>query len=336
MTTEPNEPPVDPTPLELEAYGWVVRFVSGKAGPEDITALKAWVALSPDRAAAFDVASKVWKEADPTRRPIVIAGTDVNANPVSARPQPEPRRIGRRVFLGGAVAASAAGTAILVARPPFGLWPSWSELAADYRTEPGEQRRITLADDVSIELNTRTSLVLRPANAGAGDIELVGGEAIIATPPASAAPITVLAGDGRVIAANARFNVRHDDSASVRVTCLRGRVQVEHHGSVLALPPDQQVIYSDQGLGTPVAIDPERVTAWKDGIVIFESTPISEVVAEVNRYRRGSVILTNAALGRERLNARFNIANIDRVIGQIEQVFGARARSLPGEIVLLG
>ena len=63
---------------------------------------------------------------------------------------------------------------------------------------------------------------------------------------------------------------------------------------------------------------------------------LSEVVAEVNRYRRGSVILTNATLGRERLNARFKIANIDRVISQIEQVFGARTRALPGGIILLG
>lgn len=82
--------------------------------------------------------------------------------------------------------------------------------------------------------------------------------------------------------------------------------------------------------------DPAFVTAWQGGIVIFHSTPVAEVIAEVNRYRSGKIILTNDALGRERFSARFRIENIERVIGQIEQIFGARATALPGRIVLLG
>lgn len=330
MITERNDPTTDPTPLELEAYGWVVRFVSGDAGSGDVEDLKAWASLSPDHAAAFDRASKVWKLADPTRRVHLVGGAATHV------PQAVPVGLGRRMFLGGAIAASVAGAAVLTARPPLGLWPSWSELGSDYRTAPGQQRRITLADSVSIELNTRSSVALRAGNQGLPAVELLGGEAIIATPPSSAAPLTVLAGHGRIVAEDARFNVRHDNPGSVSVTCLRGQVHVEQHGSVLALPPNQQVVYTEQGIGTPIVVDPERVTAWKDGIVIFEGTPISEVVAEVNRYRRGSVILTNDALGRERLNARFKISNIDRVISQIEQVFGARTRTLPGGIILLG
>ncbi len=104
----------------------------------------------------------------------------------------------------------------------------------------------------------------------------------------------------------------------------------------MALPAGQQVVDSELGIGVPVGIDSTTVMAWKDGIVIFDATPITDVVAEVNRYRRGKIVLTNAALGRERFNARFRIENIDRVVGQIEQVFGAHATVLPGGITLLG
>jgi transmembrane sensor len=89
-------------------------------------------------------------------------------------------------------------------------------------------------------------------------------------------------------------------------------------------------------IGSASAIDLAAVTAWQQGLVIFRSTPITDVIAEVNRYRPGRVILTNAALGRRQLNARFRIEDIDQVVGQIEQVFGARATTLPGGIVLLG
>ena len=334
MATERNAPPNEPTPLELEAYGWVVRFVSGKAGPEDVKALKEWSALSTDHAAAFDVASKVWKLADPTKRPLGIAATAVALNPSLAN-WPQASRIGRRAFLGGAVAASAAGVATLVARPPLGLWPSWFELAADYRTNPGEQRHIALADSVLVDLNTRTSIALRPQGEDRNCIELIGGEAIVTAAPTLGRSVTVLAGGARIVAANARFNVRHAP-ALVRVTCLEGEVQIDRRGARLSLLPNRQVAYSNEGIAVPIVIDPDVVTAWKDGIVIFDSTPITEVVAEVNRYRPGSVILTNASLGRERFNARFRISNIDRVIGQIEQVFGVRATALPGGIVLLG
>ena len=104
----------------------------------------------------------------------------------------------------------------------------------------------------------------------------------------------------------------------------------------LKLPAGSQVTYSDQGLGQPVAIDPAMVTAWQEGIVIFDATPVAKVIEEINRYRAGRVILLSTSLGRERFSARFRIANIDGVVDQIAQVFSARVRVLPGGVVLLG
>jgi transmembrane sensor len=43
----------------------------------------------------------------------------------------------------------------------------------------------------------------------------------------------------------------------------------------------------------------------------------------------------NAALGGRLLSADFHIRNIDSVVGQVERLFGARATSFPGGIVLL-
>lgn len=335
MTAQHDEPPHDPTPLEHEAYGWVVRFVSGEAGPNDIAALKEWSARSTAHAAAFDQASKTWKAVDPAR--LNLPATNASAIRLGAANNAAisgQGRIGRRAFLGGALAASAAGLAFTVVRPPLDLWPSWAELAADYRTDAGEQRQIVLADSVSINMNTRTSIALRSSGEKADRIELIAGEAIVSTANTSS-PVTLIAAEGRIVVTDGRFNVRYNDR-DVCVTCLRGDVHVERQAVVLPLPAGQQVVYSERGIGAPVAIDSTTVMAWKDGVVIFDAMPITDVVAEVNRYRRGRIILTNAALGRERFNARFRIENIDRVVGQIEQVFGARATTLPGGITLLG
>ncbi len=317
----------DSTEIEREAYEWMRRFASGTACPADLVALEQWSTKSLAHREAFDRVSRTWQQlgpvaADPGARHIA-AGTSSS-------------HLGRRAFVGGVLAASAAAAAILVVRPPLELWPSWAELSADYRTEPGEQRQVTIADNVSIELNTRTSMTLH-RESGQGDrIELIAGEAMISAASKSVGSVTVLAADGRVVASDARFNLRVDDRRAACVTCLEGEVQVRRLNAILPLRAGQQVVYSDRGIGSAVAIDPAAVTAWQQGLVIFRSTPITEVVAEINRYRPGRVILTNAALGRRELNARFRIEDMGRVVGQIEQVFGAQARTLPGGIVLLG
>jgi transmembrane sensor len=320
-----------PTPLEHEAYGWVVRFVSGEAGPEDIKALQAWSAQSPDHAAAFDRASKAWRAAEPVVRKLSTVRRAISIGSSA------PARVdtGRRAILAGALAASAAGMAFMVAQPPLGLWPSWAELTADYRTETGQQRQVMLSGDVAIDMNTQTSIALISTGKVGDGIALIAGEAMISVPPTMPSRLVVLAADGRVIAADARFNVRRD-GRSVCVTCVRGQVEVEYGPARRQLPAGRQVTYSEQGLHQPAAIDPGRVTAWQEGIVVFDATPIAKVVEEVNRYRAGRVILTSAALGQERFSARFRIANIDGIVDQIAQVFNAKVRTLPGGVVLLG
>lgn len=340
MLADQDEFPINPTALEHEAYGWVVRFVSGQGGPADLAALKEWSARSPAHTEAFDRARRVWKALDPARRQALFGKTvshkalSDNILPLSAaaagrRTVPRP---GRRAFLGGAIAASAAGAAYLAVRPPLELWPSLSELSADYRTSTGEQRQIALANGVSVAMNTQTSIAVRASDGAAQRFELISGEALVVAPKS---PVTVLAAGGRVTASDARFNVRHLGTP-VCVTCLDGVVEVAIPAKVVTLAAGRQVIYSGDGVDGPDPIDPGIVTAWKNGVIVFDNTPISEVIAEINRYRHGKVILTRAALGRERFNARFRIENIDRVVDQIAQVFGVRPRNLPGGIVLLG
>lgn len=302
---------------DREAYAWVMRFAGGRAGEADIAALRAWASQSPEHAAAFDRVSRTWKGLA-----VVGAASRADADRHAAAP-----RLSRRAVLGGALAASAA--AILVARPPLEIWPSWSELGADYRTGVGERREVELARNVSIDMNTRTSI------ATGADPELIAGEAMVSAVADAGPPFALRAAGGRIVASSARFNVRSQEEA-VCVTCLQGEVLIESRDRTLRLSAGRQVVYSRHGLGSAVDIDTNVVSAWQQGVVIFQSTPVIDVIAEVNRYRPGRVILVNAALGRRLFNARLRIANIDRVVGQIEQAYGARATRLPGGIVLLG
>lgn len=316
----------EPEPLEREAHRWVTLLVSGEATTADAEALEHWRKQSPSHEAAFAGAAQRWKDFGPAGQGLLAQGD----TPIWAPPP----RVSRRAMLGGAGALAAGAVGYAIVQPPLDLWASFAELTADYRTATGEQRQMTLADNVSVRMNTRTSLAIPSATANADQVKLIAGEASFAIPPNSRNLLVVLAGDGRTIASRARFDVRNVGS-SVCVTCFDGEIRVEHGTQTATLSAERQVRYDGGGLQPAVSIDPTEAAAWHDGVLIFRFTPLTEVVAEINRYRPGKVILMNAALASNPVNGRFRIQRIDEVLVWIEQAFGASSRSLPGGILIL-
>jgi transmembrane sensor len=143
----------------------------------------------------------------------------------------------------------------------------------------------------------------------------------------------VIAGRGRATARQAVFNVRHDGEA-VSVTCLEGDVRVEQRDTAVALVPGRQVIYGARALGDARAIDPELVSAWRKGLLVFRDKPLGQVIDELNRYRHGRILLINSALRRLPVNGVFHLDRLDGVIEQIHAL-GAQITNLPGGIILL-
>lgn len=322
--------PGEQAALEREAQAWLVRLTSGEATTADAAALKRWCGQSPAHAAAFAEVNLLWDTLNAAARNIASR----SEAPMAAAPSGGVgRRLGRRTFLGATVAASAAAATAMVAYPPLHLWPSLPELAADYRTGTGEQRRITVADGASVELNTRTSLSIQSTE-GHDGIELIAGEAAFVTGAAAGKPFVVIAADGRTIASSAQFNVRHD-GPDVCVTCLDGEIRVEHRGHAATLEQRQQVVYGGRGLEQVVTTDPAVVTGWREGMLVFRNEPLARVIDEVNRYRPGKIVLMNAELGRRSVVASFRLDRIDDVITLVRDAYGAQVRLLPGGIVLL-
>ena len=125
----------------------------------------------------------------------------------------------------------AASAAYLALRPPLGLWPGIGELAADYRTARGEQRRLTLGDALDVQMNTLTRINVTVGADGAKLIELADGEAEVR---AGAEPALVVAGAGRILARDASFNLRYVDGEA-RLCCLSGMVRLTHAQGVFDL-----------------------------------------------------------------------------------------------------
>jgi len=315
--------------LQDEAQAWLARLASGEATAADLGALKAWRVRSPAHGRAFAEAALLWNLLGDATLQAVTGGT--------ARIAPAgPRMLmGRRAFIGGGLLAAGVAGAAAVVHPPLGLWPSWSEFAAEYRTHKGERREIAVADSMAIQINTQTSIDLRPATDGAVQIELIAGEAAFASQKARTQDIVVLAGSGRAQARDAAFNVRRDGD-TVSVSCVSGEVLVSCEAGTTKLRHGQQTLFNEHGMSQIVAIDPEVVTAWQRGLLIFRDEALSRVIEEVNRYRFGKIVVLDGKLGQRRIVANFRLDRIDDIVDFVAGVVQARVRRLPGGIVLLG
>lgn len=313
--------------LRREAADWLMLMTSGEATTGDLQALNAWRARSGEHAEAFAEATRFWQLIGPAVE-TVAAHESIGPGWTPAR-----RPVSRRAFLVGACAASSAAVVVGTLRPPFGLWPSASDLAADYRTGTGEQRHLALGDGLSLELNTETSVNVRESDEGR-EVELVSGEVAVAAQAPTQVPVTVLATSGRASASDSTFIMRRV-GATVRVTCVAGAVQVGYGGRMTTIRQREQIKYDGNGMADAVYADPALVTAWQKGMLIFHNEPLARVIDEVNRYRHGRIILLNSALGERLVTARFKLDRLDEVVTQVRQVFGAQLRSLPGEIILV-
>lgn len=307
--------------VAIEARGWVRLLLSGEATREDAHALTVWRGADPRHEAAFRREGRVFRLA---RQAAGELRTEA-ATPVVR----VPRAVSRRVLIGGALAASAAGAVFIAGRD------SLSQIGApgaDFSTGKGETRRVQLADGVSVQMNTLTRIALRP-DAGDAAFQLLNGEAVVDV-ARRAAPVTIVAEGGQTRTLGGRLSFRCL-GGEVRVSCLEGVAEVALGGRSVSLPVQHSLVYADGVIRAATAIDPRVEAAWREGLLIFRDRPLGDVVAEINRYRQGRIVIADPRLSARRVNGAFHTARIDQIVDQIRLAYGVRATRLPGDVVLL-
>ncbi|WP_158628819.1 FecR family protein [Dyella choica] len=316
--------------LQKEAQRWLLRLTSGTATTQDARAFEHWCGQSAAHVQAFAETRRLWENLGPAAQ-AWLAGERVRAAAASQRAADVPR-ISRRAFLGAAVAASAA---LVVIHPPLRLWPSLSEMAADYRTAIGEQREVDLGQGIVVQMNTQTTMSLHKSQGQLAGIELLGGEIQVKATTAASGPVNVLAGGGRIdVAALGKCNVRCYDG-DVQVTGLDGATTLRYRGQTAVLRTAQSAEYGNGRVGQVRPADLEVTMAWRRRVLIFDGQPLAEVVREINRYRPGRIILANDVLAARKVQARFSLNQLTDVAALIQDAYGAKVTALPGGIVIL-
>lgn len=235
-------------------------------------------------------------------------------------------------------AAASAAAVIVVALSVAGIRTVRERLSPPivHATGPGESSTVTLADGSRISLNVDTTVSVRMRRR-ARELTLVAGEALFEVEPGPQRPFRVHAGSGEVTALGTSFQVRkHEDQ--ITVTVVEGRVSVNRRAldDRLELHPGQQAVFTGtRGDMIQRAVDPDVVTSWTRGRLLFRATPLAEVIAEVNRYTPTRLRLADPSLGDLPVSGTFPIDDPQSVALALEALLDIHADlDLPDEIVL--
>lgn len=241
-------------------------------------------------------------------------------------PMPEPKPRKKRVGVKTAGLLSLALLATLA-------WVDPAYRSEHYKTQVGERQALDLADgsrvilDGASQLDVSWHLLSRRT-------ALLGGQALFEVAPRVYRPFLVDAGDASIRVVGTRFNVDRQ-AAEVRVSVAEGRVAVSAGGAARELAPGQQVRVGQARLGAVSAVDAGGVGAWQGGQLVFERTPLSEVLAVIRRYQDKPVTLQDARLGTLPVSGVFDSAHVERLLSLLPSILPVQLNTAADGSVLI-
>lgn len=189
------------------------------------------------------------------------------------------------------------------------------------RTGIGEQRIHTLPDGSTVALNTGTT-VTTAYRLLSRELWLEQGEAAFSVATGWRS-FVVHSGAAQVRDIGTVFMVRRLPEGS-RVTVLEGEVEVARRlpdGTLevpgLRLHTRQRVDVPDTLQQAVSAVDTVNVTdvqAWRQGRLVFSNTALSDVIAEIQRYRKGEIRLGDASLATLRLSGVYDARDVEALL----------------------
>jgi transmembrane sensor len=313
-----------------EAAVWVARLHSGEIDRTAMAGVKQWLKAHPMNERALGLCTEIWEESANLRR----------ITPFATQTPAAPRRY-------PVVAAAAAAALLLVSGALL-----WVVPGAQVSTEVGEQRLVALKDGTHVFLNTATRLDVK-YDANVRLVELKTGEALFDVAKKPTWPFIVIAGNRKIRALGTSFVVRRDETQTA-VTLVEGTVTVtsdetgasaraptseaaktQERSQAFTLTPGQRLTFrAGQARLDMTSLD--KAVAWRRGEIIFDDTPLSAAVSELNRYSKDKLIVEQPEAQALLVTGLFQTGDSVSFAHAVAESFGLTVKEQNDEIVISG
>lgn len=281
-----------------QAAAWLARLNSDRATERDHIDFEAWMQADPRNAEAWRLTTTAWAEtaafaAAPELAQFRTATAVTNGAAVRRR------RISAYAAMAAAVVA-LLGADVALRGPVSSVLPLQAQgpTSTEYATGIGEIRRVALKDGSILTLDTDSAVTVR-FGAVNREVVLTRGRARFEVAHDKQHPFVVEAGGRSVTALGTVFDVRLAPDA-VKVVLLDGRVRIaDLTGANTSAIMDRghEMLVPAIGSWQETSIDPTQASIWPGGRLAFNDAPLSQVVAEMNRYSTRRFVIADDRLG---------------------------------------
>lgn len=288
-------------------------------------AFEIWLAESPEHGAAWQSINAFWTGLDELT--LADIGDQDSAQVLEFQPPPHKARP-RYLYSGLAIAASLLLT--------LGLFYQQLDFyLADYRNSVGRQQQIALADGSHILLNT-ASAVSVDFSGQRRTVTLYEGEAFFTVAADPNRPFVVQTAAGQIQALGTAFDVKQH-GGHVGVTVFEHAVKITNAAGQVEekLAEARQLDFTRNSLTAAAPVDLQRAAAWHRQRLVFQDQPLATVVAELERYRPGKILILGDAIKNLPITGVFGIADTDIALQAIAQSLPVNVRKISEHLVLL-
>ncbi|MCA0899904.1 MULTISPECIES: FecR family protein [Microbulbifer] len=221
--------------------------------------------------------------------------------------------------------------------------------AQSYASELAQVRNVTLEDGTRVTLGGDSALEAEFSE-DSRRIKLLRGQAFFNVAKDSARPFQVTAQGAEVRVVGTRFDVRTGSklNPAVKVTVEEGIVDVARKNTVatedvdkgdsankVRLTAGQQVKVDERAISPVSQVDATTVASWRQGKFSYRDAPLSEIVADANRYRQDRIIIGTRELENLRVTTAFTADQADTLVAMLEQSLPVRVFKEPdGRVVI--
>lgn len=334
-----------------EAIEWLVLLRSGEIDAAETHAFADWLSQDIAHAQAFAKAEDLFNDAAiaaQTPRVLQPAATGQSATRQQTEPasgcdksmmQVRSTRLTSWLVLPLSFAAVWL-IAVTLILPKQSHW--LDNYLSDYHTRTGELKSIQLIDGSQILLNTNTAVSV-DYSASTRHVTLLHGQAQFSVAKDRSRPFEVASGNLNIRALGTIFEVYHPGSGELTVTVLEHAVvatskhsQKNSDPAPVEVEAGQRLRYDEQRHATETeAVNVAQASAWHEQKLFVNDRPLTEVITELERYRRGRIFITDPELKKLRVTGAFSVAHPDATISRICEALALQETRLgPWWIVL--
>ncbi|MBA0170186.1 FecR family protein [Pectobacterium versatile] len=312
-----------PPEIQQQAARWAIRLAEAPLDDEQELTFQHWLAQDPRHHHALEQAGMLWHG----------LGSLSAEQRQELQPQPPATLPVRRV---NRMTQWKIAALLLLG---FSLGTTWiSEgilmLRSDYHAAH-QVKHVTLPDGSEVDMDAGSAISLAYTSQERR-VTLLQGSAWFTVAPTTTQekrPFLVDAASGTTLALGTQFIVQNS-SQTTTVGVVEHSVQVTANGKALRLDEQQAARYTEQGMTRLPGWNSRERGDWRRGLLIFDQQPLAIVIARINQYRAGTIVIPTSALRQRQVSGIFSLNELDGALQTIATELGAKTVSLPGVTLL--